>query len=183
MKRHYGRRPAPVKESPGRVAIANLFADDGPMFDTYNILKALHVLLAVTWVGGAIVINILGTRLSKADNPVALAAFAKETEVIGMKVFLPSSILILGLGIWMVAISGWSFTDLWVIIGIVGIVATAVTGATVLGPRAKKVGEAIEARGMDAEVEKDIVAILAVSRVDLVVLVIVVLDMVLKPGA
>jgi uncharacterized membrane protein len=148
----------------------------------YLILKSLHVVAAVAWVGGALTQNILATRLKKANEGPLMAGFAREAEWIGTHVYLPSSILLLGLGIWMVATSAWNFTDLWIIIGIAGILATVVTGAGFIGPTSKKIGEAIAARGPDdPEVTRGIERLLSVARVDLAVLFLVVIDMVTKP--
>lgn len=148
----------------------------------YILLKSLHVVAAVTWVGGALTQNVLATRLKKANDGGLMSAFAREAEWIGTHVYLPSSLVLLGLGIWMVATEAWNFTDLWIIIGILGIVATIITGAGFIGPTSKKVGEAIAARGPDdPEVVAGIDRLLAVARVDLIVLMIVVIDMVAKP--
>ena len=148
----------------------------------YVILKSLHVLAAVTWVGGAIGQNVMATRLRKTAEGPAMSSFAREAEWIGMHVFMPSSIVLLALGIWMVATSGWNFTDLWVELGILGIVATVVTGAAVIGPTSKKIGELIQEKGpADPGVGAQIDKLLKVARVDLVVLILVVVDMVAKP--
>jgi uncharacterized membrane protein len=148
----------------------------------YIILKSLHVVAAVTWVGGALTQNVLATRLRKANDGRLMSGFAREAEWIGTHVYLPSSLVLLGLGIWMVATEAWNFTDLWIIIGILGIVATVITGAGFIGPTSKKVAEAIAARGPDdPEVARGIDRLLTVARVDLIVLFIVVIDMVAKP--
>ena len=148
----------------------------------YIILKSLHVAAAVTWVGGALTQNVLATRLKKANDGQLMANFAREAEWIGTHVYLPSSLVLLGLGIWMVATEAWDFTDLWIIIGIAGILATVITGAGFIGPTSKKIGAAIEARGVDdPEVAQGVDRLLAVARVDLAVLFVVVIDMVSKP--
>jgi uncharacterized membrane protein len=148
----------------------------------YVILKSLHVIAAVTWVGGALGQNILAARLLKTKSGPVMANFAREAEWVGMHVYLPSSLVLLGLGIWMVATEAWNFTDLWVELGILGIVLTVITGAFVIGPTAKKVGELIEAKGPDdPQIQTQIAKLLKVARVDLVVLFLVVVDMVAKP--
>lgn len=148
----------------------------------YILLKTVHVLAAVAWVGGALTQNILATRLIKANDGTLMARFARESEWVGTHIYLPSSLLLLGFGIWMVATSAWNFTDLWIIIGILGILATVITGAFFMGPTAKKVAAGIEERGPDnPEVRGLIERILMVGRVDLAVLFLVVIDMVAKP--
>lgn len=148
----------------------------------YVILKSLHVIAAVTWVGGSLGINVLATRLRKSGDSSTMARFAKEAEWIGMHVFMPASIALLALGIWMVATSAWNFSDLWIELGIAGIIATVITGAAVIGPTSRKLGELIEAHGAEnAEVQAAIGRLLQIARVDLVVLLLVVIDMVVKP--
>lgn len=149
---------------------------------SYIILKSLHVLAAVAWVGGALTQNVLAERLIKSNDGTLMARFARESEWVGMHVYLPSSLALLALGIWMVATSAWNFTDLWIVIGIVGMLATVVTGAFFIGPTSKKIAAGIEANGPDdPEVRRHIETILKVGRVDLAVLLLVVVDMVTKP--
>lgn len=149
----------------------------------YIVLKALHVLAAVTWVGGAIGQNVMATRIIKTNDGPTMASFAKEAEWIGTRVFLPSSVLLLVLGIIMVAgFDLWDFSDLWVELGILGIVITVITGATVIGPTSKKIGQTIAENGPDDPALGDQIArLLRIARIDLVVLILVVVDMVTKP--
>ena len=148
----------------------------------YILLKTLHVVAAVAWVGGALTQNIMATRLKESGDGDLMGGFAKQVEWVGTHVYLPASLAILGFGIWMVATSGWNFTDLWIVIGILGIVATVITGAAFVGPTSKKIGEAIAQKGADdPEVRQGIDRLLSIARVDLAVLFIVVVDMVAKP--
>lgn len=150
----------------------------------YELLKTIHVFFAVIWVGGAATTQVLATRLARANEPARLAAFAKDIEFVGKRIFTPSSLLVLAAGIWMVVITGINFTDLWIIFGLVGIAFSATIGATFLGPESGRIGRLIEARGPeDSEVTGRIKRIFVVSRVELVVLLLIVINMVVKPGA
>ncbi|MDQ3954978.1 MAG: DUF2269 domain-containing protein [Actinomycetota bacterium] len=149
----------------------------------YELLKTIHVFFAVIWVGGAATTQVLATRLSRANEPVRLAAFAKDVEFVGTRIFTPSSVVVLGAGIWMVAISGWNFTDLWIVLGLIGIAFSATVGAAFLGPESGRIGKLIEAKGPDdAEVTARLRRIFLVSRVELVVLLLIVINMVVRPG-
>ncbi len=148
-----------------------------------ELLKTIHVFFAVIWVGGAATTQVLATRLSRANEPVRLAAFAKDVEFVGTRIFTPSSVVVLGAGIWMVAISGWNFTDLWIVLGLIGIAFSATVGAAFLGPESGRIGKLIEAKGPDdAEVTARLRRIFLVSRVELVVLLLIVINMVVRPG-
>ncbi len=97
---------------------------------------------------------------------------------------MPASIVVLAAGIWMVATSGWNFTDLWIILGLIGIAFSATVGAAFLGPESGRIGQLSAERGDDdPEVQRRINRIFLVSRVELVLLISVVLVMALKPFA
>ena len=152
--------------------------------DLYELFQTIHVLAAVTWVGGAILVQILVTRMQRAQQHRRLGEMALDVAVVGQTVFLPASMIVLLAGIARVVESGWSFTDLWIALGIIGIVFTALTGSIFLGPEAGRVGQLINDRGPeDAEVQSRLARIFLVSRIDLVVLVLIVINMVVKPGA
>lgn len=150
----------------------------------YNWIKTFHVLAAIVWVGGGIFIQIYVTRLKRANDQAKLMAFAKDVEKFGMTVFLPASIAVLILGIAMVWYSPqWEITQLWVILGLFGIANTIVVGAAFLGPESGRLARVASERGPDdPEVVRRTERLFAISRYDLAVLVLVVVDMVVKPG-
>ncbi len=72
----------------------------------------------------------------------------------------------------------------WVIFALAGIGVSFLLGALFVGPEAGRIGKLIDARGAeDAEVQARIRGIFLVSRFDLAVIVLVVVDMTLKPFA
>ena len=154
--------------------------------DTYELLKTVHVLAAVIWVGGAATIQILAIRAQRVmtTDPEAVMRLGKESEAVGMKVFFPASLVVLAAGIGMVLDSGIDFQDLWIVLGLVGIVISAVTGATFLGPESGRIGKLMEERGgLDEEISGRIKRIFLVSRIELTILLLIVINMVVKPGA
>jgi hypothetical protein len=44
----------------------------------YDWLKLIHVLAAITWVGGGIFVQVYATRLLRRKEPLKLAAFATD---------------------------------------------------------------------------------------------------------
>ena len=114
-----------------------------------------------------------------------MAAFAKDAEYTGTHLIMPATILLLLMGIALVAYSPvYAFTDTWILLAFAGYAATFVTGAFVIGPASGKIGGLLEAEGpASPEAQALIKRIFSVSRVDLVVLLLVVADMVFKPGA
>ena len=150
----------------------------------YNWIKTFHILAAIVWVGGGIFVQIYSSRLRRATDQTRLLAFAKDLETLGTKVFMPASIVVLIMGIVLVWYSpAWEVTQLWVILGLVGIANSIVVGAFFLGPEAGRIAKIAEERGPeDPEVAARTVRVFNLGRYDLIVLVLVVVDMVVKPG-
>jgi uncharacterized membrane protein len=150
----------------------------------YNTLKFLHVLAAITWVGSTIYVQALATKVKGEGDPTRLAATAKDIADLGTRLILPASVAVLVFGVWLVAVSPWDFTDTWVLIGLAGIAVTIVTGAGFLGPESARLSKLSGERDpADPEIQSRIKRIFAISRIDLVVLTLVVADMVFKPGS
>jgi uncharacterized membrane protein len=151
----------------------------------YHLIKFIHVGAAIVWVGGGAFVQVLATRVSKQNDPLKLAALAKDVEAIGQRYLMAASILVLLAGLTLVIYTPFLyFSEPWVIIGLVGVAATIVTGAGFIGPEAGRLAKAAEERGpADPEVQSRIRRIFLISRIDLLVLTLVVLDMVFKPGS
>ncbi|MGH2759072.1 MAG: DUF2269 family protein [Actinomycetota bacterium] len=148
----------------------------------YEILVFLHVLAVIVWVGGGVMLQILLGRARKA-GPDDLASFTDAAEWTSQRVFMPTSFAVLGLGIWLVVDSPWNFSDPWIGIGIVGYALSALNGMINLGPTSRKMKELIAERGpADPGVQTLARRIGIAGRLDLLVLVAVVFDMVVKPG-
>lgn len=147
----------------------------------YDFWLFIHVLMAIVWVGGSIHLQIIGSRLQAADDPVQLGNFNRQVEWIGTRVLTPASILIVIAGVFMV-LDRWDFEQLWIIIGIAGFAYSFVNGAFFLGPLSGKTGKLIDERGVeDTQVQANIGRLFFYSRIELVILLVVVWAMTMKP--
>lgn len=122
----------------------------------YDFWLFVHVLMAIVWVGGALNLQIIGTRLQLANDPVQMAKFARQVEWIGTRVLTPASILIVIAGVIM-TLDRWDFEQLWIIIGIAGFLYSFINGAFYLGPVSGKTGKLMEERGAeDSQVQTNL---------------------------
>lgn len=149
---------------------------------TYNVYKLIHVFAAVVWVGGATVLTILALLYERTNDPVELAGFASKAEFVGMRVFLPSSLVVLVFGALLVHEGSLDYARFWVVAALVGWALTFITGLFFISPRAKRLATLIPERGVtDPEVQAVMKRIMLISRFDVAVLLLVVADMTAKP--
>src|ERR687895_92346 len=71
----------------------------------YDWLKLVHVLGAMVWVGGAVMVQIVAIRAMASKDPVRQATFSADAEWLGMRVFTPASVIVLLAGIGIVLVS------------------------------------------------------------------------------
>jgi uncharacterized membrane protein len=193
METPHAEAPAPRGASSGPVTavigltvavVAIIFLFNTSPFPSswYWLFKLVHVVGAVVWVGGGVMLTILAIRAERSNDPLDTARIAKQAAFVGQRVFAPVSLLVLLMGIAMVINLHWGWGTTWITIGLVGFLISFLTGLLVLGPQAKRIGELSDSKGAEApETQAAIQKLLLLARVDMGVLLLVVADMVLKP--
>ena len=150
---------------------------------TYEAYKAVHVLAAVIWVGGEFMIQVFAIRVLGSKDADRLASFAADTAWVGTRVLVPTSFLLLVFGMLTAAKANFDFGALWITLGLAVFLISFVTGAVFLGPESGRISKLVAARGAaDAEVGMRIRRVLLISRIELVLLLLIVVDMVVKPN-
>jgi uncharacterized membrane protein len=151
----------------------------------YNLFKFIHVLTAIVWIGGSIVMKVLSGRISRSNDPIRIAAFGDDTERIGTRVFAPSSGLLLLSGIAATLTVGTSlFKQVWVALGIAGWVVIAGIGGGLLGPQSERLKRVVAELGPGhPDVARISQRIERLANLELVLFVLLVADMVFKPWA
>jgi uncharacterized membrane protein len=148
----------------------------------YATWKALHVLMAIIWIGGALMIQLFAFRILHETDSSRIAKFSTDVEVIGMRTFIPSSLILVVLGFVLVHQAHWQW-KFWIVFALIIWGLSFAFGAAFLGPESGRIGRLIEERGgVDEEVQMRIERILLFSRIELVLIALVAMDMVLKPG-
>ena len=76
----------------------------------YQWLLLLHILAAMVWLGGLVVLTALGTHVARSGERDAVARFLGSLRTVGPFVLAPATIAVLGFGIWLVIDSDtWDF--------------------------------------------------------------------------
>jgi uncharacterized membrane protein len=149
----------------------------------YELLKLIHVLGAIAWVGTSIEQQLVGARALFSKEKGRLAHFVDEAEWVGVRIMTPAAILVVIAGVLMVIESGWNFSDTWILIGIGLFVLTSLNGMVFLTPQTKRLKLSIAESGEDdASVQALVERVTLGSRIDLLILIAIVADMVIKPG-
>ena len=167
------------------VGVGLLFAFKATDVSTtwFGVFKLVHVCIAVFWVGGGLLLTALALRAQRSDDPGELATIARQATFVGEKLFAPAGGVVLAMGIAMVINSpDIGFGTTWVDIGLAGWAISFITGVAVLAPRSRKIVGLFETVGDTApETQAAIQEILLIARIDVCVLLVVVMDMLVKP--
>jgi uncharacterized membrane protein len=145
------------------------------MFTLYTVLLTLHILLVVAWVGAGLTQAVIGQRVVATARGADF--YADELDWFGQRWFpLVSGLTgVVGILLW---IDGpWGLGEPWLIIAVVGWLISSAVGATQLGPRVARWRE--EGHRLDDPTFKQFQTLV---RVDIVLLLEIIVDMVLKPG-
>jgi len=147
----------------------------------HNLLLFVHLLAATAWIGGSILLVILGRRTLRMGDRGAILGIAKTSEFASRVILFPGGVITLLAGIGLVLESSvWEFTMGWVIFAIVIVLASAALGMAFY-PRQLAALERVGSP--DAEVSRKVLRILNVSSIETVALLAVVWAMVFKPGS
>ncbi len=148
----------------------------------YFVFKSIHVLAAIVWLGGGATITILALRARRAKDNAQLVQIGKQAEWMSLRVFVPSAVVVLAMGIVLVHKGGWGYGHFWTLFGLIGWAVSFVVGAGFLGPQSNKLAKLLEQKGPDdPETQARLLRILAVARADVVLVLLIAADMVAKP--
>ena len=148
----------------------------------YELLLFLHISMAILWVGGGFFLQMLALRVLGSKDQARVAAFAGDVEVLGMRVFTPSSILLVLTGVGLVLNGNWDWSEPFISVGLLVWLVSFAAGVGYLGPTSGKIKAEMEAGGATPRAQQLTGNVLRYSRIELVLLWIVVFMMVVKLG-
>ncbi len=102
------------------------------------------MLAAIFWVGGGFLMNVGMTLAASAKDPPRMLATMKLSDFVGLRVFIPLALIVLGTGIWMTA-KYYDFADLWISLSLTGTLVITALIAFYMVPKTRAAVKAIEA--------------------------------------
>jgi uncharacterized membrane protein len=146
----------------------------------YGILKVVHVLSAIVWMGGGVALTVVLFRILGTRDRGTLAQFVPQVARYMASVGGPASGLLLVSGIAMVLVMKLSFKALWISLGFGGIILLGAYGGLVMSKRIVALEQAAQA-GDDATLAGAAAKVRQSSIILISIMAAVVAVMVLKP--
>lgn len=91
----------------------------------YELLLIAHVLGVILWLGGSLVMLLLWRRALAASSQPAVAAQAETALWFDRRIAIPSSVVVLLAGGWLMTEGNWEMDQGWLHIGMAGVFAAA----------------------------------------------------------
>ena len=105
-------------------------------------LKFGHILGAIIWIGGGVILSLIGIRTRQSEDPHYIREFSRTLSYVGLRVLMPAVIAVLAFGVWMMFISpAWRFTQLWILFALGAFALAFVIGAVYLSSRRAGAGK------------------------------------------
>jgi uncharacterized membrane protein len=148
----------------------------------YGVFKAIHVLAAIIWLGGGAAIAVLAWQAQRTKDNAQLLQIGKQAEWLSMRVFVPSALVVVAMGVVLMHKGDWGYGHFWTLFGLIAWGVSFVVGAAFLGPESGRLAKLIETKGPeDPEVLARLNRIISVARADVVLIMLIAIDMIAKP--
>lgn len=143
-------------------------------------LLFVHVAAAIIWVGGGLMMQLFALRAAMLGDPARLATLGPDIEWIANRTFIPASLVGFVSGVLLVVESDfYGFGDDWIVISLALYATTFFGGLLFLGPESARVGKLMAQGAIEAGPR--MARLIFLSRLDLVLLWIIVYAMTVKP--
>jgi uncharacterized membrane protein len=148
----------------------------------YELLNFVHILAAAVWVGGGIMLQILLGRARRSTDPARLRDAMTDAAWVGNRVFAPASLVLMIAGFGLIGQGKWDW-DAWILFGIAVWAFSFLIGVGFYGRAATQISELLADHPVDAPPVRDGVRrYFMVSGIETTLLILVIADMVVKPG-
>src|SRR3712207_2289000 len=112
----------------------------------YEVLQAVHVVAAAAWVGAALILLYADARVARA-TPERLADHMELEDHIGVRYFVPVTLVVLLAGVGLVIDGEWSLGEPFVSAGLAVWLLSFLTGVAYFAPEPPRIRELIATEG------------------------------------
>lgn len=152
--------------------------------DLYHLILFVHVASATVWLGAAIVLELFEWQVVRATSRERMQALVARSTWFGPRVFMPAGLLTIASGVTLVFMGGFGLSQTWIVVALLGVAATALIGAGVLGRSSERFSKLLgNPETSEATIRANLLKFKIFAQVDLAILVWILFDMVMKPAA
>ena len=146
-------------------------------------IKFIHIAAAVAWLGGGLMLAVIGLRARRSGDMTLLVSFGRTVQYAGPRVLGPAMGILLLAGIGLVLVQSHSFTELWILLALGGFALAFVVGVGFMARAGIELGRVVTAATPDVTRTRALVGrwVTGYSAM-LAILLFVLWDMVFKPG-
>jgi uncharacterized membrane protein len=128
-------------------------------------------------------VHILGRWIAREGDPNRMVAFNRDAVKLGNVFYAPLALILIVAGVLLVEEVGYSYGDLWITVGFLGWLFSLALGLGFYPQQSRKIDAAVAAGGpTSADAQTGIRRVLLFNSIEITVLVLVVIDMAIKPG-
>jgi uncharacterized membrane protein len=147
----------------------------------YELLLFVHLVGVAVWVGGSIMLGFVSARIQATGDATFRARFARSAGIVGPVIGV-SAVLIVASGAWMVVESdAIELSQVWVWLSLALFLLSAIVGGVYFAPASNRIVAALEG-GRIEEADRRAGVFNLVSRLDTLLLLVILGLMVFKPG-
>jgi uncharacterized membrane protein len=146
-------------------------------------LRLAHIAAAIVWVGGGLMLIVIGLRARRSGDIGTIREFAQTLSYVGMRLFVPAVLVLLVTGVWMVLSGEGTFLKLWVLLALGGFAVAFVIAVGYLSGVVVELERVATQAGASVAAVGDLLGRWITGwGIVLLVLALTVSDMVFKPG-
>jgi uncharacterized membrane protein len=149
----------------------------------YEVLKTLHIVAVVIWLGAGFLIALLIARAERSKDRQRQFGYYQDVGWLSPRLFIPASLATLILGILVTAEGDIGFDQAWISIGFAGWAISFLLGILYFKPESQRIAAIAVERGLeDPELHARTARMSKVEWFQLLILFAVIVDMVAKPA-
>lgn len=99
-------------------------------------LHFAHIGAAMIWVGGGVILMMVGLRVRRSADVAFMREFARTLSYVGLRVLTPAVVVVLASGIWLALQQSRSFGELWILLALGAFALAFLIGAVFLSRNA-----------------------------------------------
>ncbi len=148
----------------------------------YELWLFVHITAAIVWLGGALAAQVFAVLAKRSGDPARTMAFGRDISFIGLRIFLPSSIVVFISGVLVTDDGNWEWGEPFIVFGIVAWAVVSLAAFGYVLREMGKIGARMAAEGPSPALVGRINGLVLIARVLILVLFVIVFMMVVKPG-